>query len=224
MKSLPLPIRLAAGLAVTARERARDLPKALTGLPVTVASQLLQASMRLQQQVTELAIKGDEALSGLSPVEETPSWATFDEDLALPEESGMRTSDFAAQEVTVPSPRSQVNGQNPAATVRASKFDEAAACDPWEKEAQAMAEPEPDAVPDTDTADARVPEWLPDYDVLSLPQVRARLRQFSKEQLAELLAYERRTANRPSFSGMLERRIETVAKRARETGDDDKTP
>lgn len=222
MKPLPLPLRLAAGIAVTARERARDLPKTLTGLPVTVVSQLLQASMRLQQQVTELAIKGDEALSGLAPVEETPSWATFDEDLALPEENGMRTADFAAQEVSVPSPRSQVNGHSPAATARASKFDEAA-CDPWEKEAQALAEPEPDAVPDTDTADARPPEWLPDYDVLSLPQVRARLRQFSNEQLAELLAYERGTANRPSFNGMLERRIETVAKRARETGDDERT-
>ena len=36
--------------------------------------------MRVQQKVTELAIKGDRVLGTLRPVEETPSWATFDED------------------------------------------------------------------------------------------------------------------------------------------------
>jgi hypothetical protein len=81
MKSLPLPVRLAAGLAVTALEQARKLPEQLTGLPVTVVSQALQISMRVQQQVTELAIKGDEALAMLRPAgEDTPEWATFDED------------------------------------------------------------------------------------------------------------------------------------------------
>jgi len=33
------------------------------------------------QQITELAIKGDEALAAFRPVEETPEWATFDEDI-----------------------------------------------------------------------------------------------------------------------------------------------
>ena len=76
MKSLPLPVRVAAGLAVTAVEQARTLPSKLAGLPVTVASQALQVSMRVQQQVTELAIRGDEVLPSLRPVEETPAWAT----------------------------------------------------------------------------------------------------------------------------------------------------
>lgn len=80
MKSLPLPIRLAAGLAATVVERASKLPEEIAGLPVTMASQALQLSMRVQQRVTELAIKGDEALAGLRPVEEQPDWATFDED------------------------------------------------------------------------------------------------------------------------------------------------
>ncbi|EWM14017.1 hypothetical protein KUTG_04321 [Kutzneria sp. 744] len=73
-------MRIAAGLAVTAVEQARKLPEQLTGLPVTVVSQALQLSMRVQQRVTELAIKGDDALASLRPVEETPDWATFDED------------------------------------------------------------------------------------------------------------------------------------------------
>ncbi|WNV82359.1 lipid droplet-associated protein [Umezawaea sp. Da 62-37] len=80
MKQLPLPVRIAAGLAVTAVERARLLPQQLAGLPVTVVSEALQLSMRLQQQVTELAIKGDDVLSGMRPPEEEPEWATFDED------------------------------------------------------------------------------------------------------------------------------------------------
>lgn len=200
MKPLPLPLRLAAGIAVEARDRAKDLPRQLAGLPVTVASQLLQASMRLQQQVTELAIKGDEALSGLQPVEETPSWATFDED--LPE-----AEPFGAGEISVPEPRSRPNGHYP------SRFDQVAA-DPWEAEEQALAE-ESEAPAEVSELDAqeepKKPEWLQNYDVLSLPQLRARLRQFDAEQLSELLAYERATANRPSFSGMLERRIERVA-------------
>ncbi|MQA62423.1 MAG: lipid droplet-associated protein [Actinophytocola sp.] len=218
MKPLPLPIRLAAGLAVSAKERARDLPRQLTGLPITVASQMLQLSMRLQQQVTELAIKGDDALSGLRPIEETPSWATFDEDL---DESAAEMDDAefdpAVPEVTVPAPRTQVNGSSSVSALRTSKFD-AAPEDPWAEEEQALAEQDREAEAD-DEPDASGPEWLPNYDTLSLPQLRARLRRFTPDQLAELLSYERATANRPSFSGMLRRRIDTVARQDSERDD-----
>ncbi len=80
MKPLPLGVRVAAGLAVTALEQARKLPQQLAGLPLTVVSEAMQLSMRVQQHVTELAIKGDDVLSGLRPAEEEPEWATFDED------------------------------------------------------------------------------------------------------------------------------------------------
>jgi hypothetical protein len=80
MKPLPLGVRIAAGLAVTALEQARKLPQQLAGLPLTVVSEAMQLSMRVQQHVTELAIKGDDVLSGLRPAEEEPEWATFDED------------------------------------------------------------------------------------------------------------------------------------------------
>lgn len=82
MKPLPLGVRVAAGLAVTALEQARRLPQQLAGLPLTVVSEAMQLSMRVQQHVTELAIKGDDALSGLRPAEDEPEWATFDEDEA----------------------------------------------------------------------------------------------------------------------------------------------
>ncbi|MCW2718404.1 lipid droplet-associated protein [Pseudonocardia sp.] len=80
MKPLPLPVRIAAGLVATAVDQARDLPRLVVEFPVTAVSQALQASMRVQQKVTELAIKGDRALGVLRPVEEKPSWATFDDE------------------------------------------------------------------------------------------------------------------------------------------------
>jgi hypothetical protein len=80
MSPLPLPVRIAAGLVATAVEQARDLPRLVVEFPVTAVSQALQASMRVQQKVTELAIKGDRALGTLRPVEERPSWATFDDE------------------------------------------------------------------------------------------------------------------------------------------------
>jgi hypothetical protein len=80
MNPLPFPVRIAAGLVATAVEQARELPRLVVEFPVTAVSQALQASMRVQQRVTELAIKGDRVLGTLRPVEEKPSWATFDED------------------------------------------------------------------------------------------------------------------------------------------------
>lgn len=204
MKPLPLPLRVAAGLAVSARDRARELPKQLTGIPVTVASQVLQASMRLQQQVTELAIKGDEALSGVRPVDETPSWATFDEELPPPDEL---TAEPPADDL--PPARLPNNGSG-----RLSRFDQAAA-DPWSEEEFALAHSEDadaeDARRDSSAAVSSPPDWLPDYDRLSLAQLRGRLRRFDRAQLGQLLSYERAGANRPSFTGMLQRRIDKIA-------------
>jgi hypothetical protein len=179
MKPLPLPVRIAAGLAVTAVERARLLPQQLAGLPVTVVSEALQLSMRLQQQVTELAIKGDDVLSGMRPPEEEPEWATFDEDEGPP--------------VVAP----DTPADTPADSPEDSPADEAPeADDPWTEEERAIA--------------AEPPAALPVYDDLTLPQLRARLRVLSVEDLEELLAYERAHDDRPQFTGMLNRRIATV--------------
>lgn len=80
MRSLPLSVRVAAGLVATAVESVRKVPEQLAELPVTAASRAVQAGMRVQQQVTKLAIKGDEVLSLFRPVQDTPPWARFDED------------------------------------------------------------------------------------------------------------------------------------------------
>jgi hypothetical protein len=204
MKSLPLPVRVAAGLAVTAVEQARDLPTKLAGLPVTVASQALQVSMRVQQQVTELAIRGDEVLSRLRPLEDTPEWATFDEDLA---EDGDRydlsrpsafdkVGEQADEQVETPA-------DEPVSEPDLNSRNGFSSPDPWVAEERALAE----------EAEARGSQSIVEaesYDDLSLPQLRARLRRFSVSELTELLEYERAHGNRPSFVGMLTRRIATV--------------
>lgn len=205
MKSIPLPVRVAAGLAATAVEQAMALPAKLAGLPVTVASQALQVSMRVQQQVTELAIRGDEVLSSLSPVEENPEWATFDEDIE--NDRNTEFDDEFDDEPVRPDRRSafdRVSEEDADLEERTNGF---APADPWVAEQRAVA-----ARTDADVRDLAEAE---NYDALSLPQLRARLRRFSVDELAELLEYERAHGNRPSFVGMLTRRIATV----RDTGD-----
>lgn len=218
MKPLPLPLRVAAGLAVTTAERVRELPKQLTGLPVTVVSQVLQFSMRVQQHVTELAIKGDDVLSGLRPVEDTPSWATFDEDLPadLGERGEREAGAVPLREASVPEQRAETNG-HPRDLADLDQLTD----DPWAEEERALAEDHADGEFDSTATPPVVsgPAGLTDYDLLTLPQLRARLRRFDLRQLEELLTYERANADRPSFVGMLARRIGNVKKS--ENGDGD---
>lgn len=85
---LPMPLRVAAGLVATTVERAKQLPRQVVELPVTAVSQVMQISMRVQQRVTDLAIKGDRALGSLHPLPDNPSWATFDDEEPLGEHLG----------------------------------------------------------------------------------------------------------------------------------------
>jgi hypothetical protein len=237
MRSLPLPLRVAAGLAAAAVEQARELPTKIAGLPVTVASQALQMSMRVQQHVTELAIKGDEVLAGLRPVEATPSWATFDEDLDDSRYDASRPAPFDRVAETMPEPSGNGHGDHdfppddptgeidsivsidtaaPTVEVDLSEAMDSidsdaadpdvddAGIDPWSLEERALAE---EAAQD---AGRGGPAGVANYEELSLPQLRARLRRFTVHQLSELLAHERSHGNRPAFVGMLTRRIATV--------------
>ena len=54
------------------------------------------------------------------------------------------------------------------------------------------------------------PDALPGYESMTIPQVRARLRGLSVDQLTELLAWESAHADRPAFVTMLTNRIATV--------------
>lgn len=214
MKQLPLPVRVAAGLAVTAVDQARHLPEKLAELPVTVVSQALQLSMRVQQQMTELAIKGDDALASFRPVEETPDWVRFDEDeagdqtdkdTALGRNGNLSPFDSAELDAEIEQlePEADDADEDPAGT--AAPAEPAAAPDPWTAEQQALADEHPDG-----EFDSAPPAALANYAELSMPQLRARLRRLTEAELTELLEYERAHANRPEYVGMLTRRIATI--------------
>ncbi|MGH3625707.1 MAG: lipid droplet-associated protein [Sciscionella sp.] len=216
MKPLPLPLRVAAGLVATAAEKARELPNTVAGLPVTVASQALQLSMRVQQQVTELAIRGDSVLSVLRPVEETPEWATFDEDAvdSYSRSTPARMNGLSAWDAADLEPAGAYYGGADDEADEAADADD----DPWQREERALAAKHTKgefdtSEPDRDEPEASEPsgpESFPDYPGLTIAQLRGRLRTFDLAALRELLDYERGHANREEFTAMLSRRIDAV--------------
>ena len=198
MSHVPLPVRVAMGLVISAVEQARKLPEQLADLPVTAASKAVQAGMRVQQRVTELAIRGDQVLSLLRPVEDTPSWARFDEDGEPPRPGTEATAGASGQAErgapTVPAPGTEV--------------DEADV-------AQALTPLPTDGVGPGERSSTR--STLAEYDEMSLAQLRSRLRGYSLPQLEELLAHEHAQRDRPAFVTLLTNRISTVRRQPPET-------
>jgi hypothetical protein len=185
MSALPFPVRVAAGLVVTAVEEARDLPRTVAGLPITAVSRVLQLTMRAQQVVTELAIKGDTALNGMRPADEAPSWARFDDDLpeALPTGyDSYDVDDTSIEHSDLTGGPSRTNGHAPALGV----------------------------VGEAGETPSVTPDALPGYETMTIAQLRGRLRSLSVEQVGELLEWEQAHADRPPFVTMLTNRIATL--------------
>lgn len=226
MNPLPLPVRVAAGLLATALEEARKLPEQLAELPVTTASRAIQAGMRMQQRVTALAVKGDEVFSLFRPVEDTPSWARFDEDEEeftdesaaepatppRPDEDGLAT--------VVPGPGARRHGEADEAMIARAlssehsehedTHDDAAADSTASSSPNGAAQAVSQKATERAGTKAGAPGALPEYDELTLPQLRGKLRALSLSQLEELLAYEQANRERPPFVTMLSNRIVTV--------------
>ncbi|GAA1315986.1 lipid droplet-associated protein [Pseudonocardia xinjiangensis] len=205
MSPLPLPVRIAAGLVATAVEQARDLPRLVVELPVTAVSQALQASMRVQQKVTELAIKGDRALGTLRPVEERPSWAVFDDEEPAERNGGSNVSELhqRARDAVV-----TIAAEPAPAPAEPEKVVEKAA----EVAAETTAAKAAHATPTTSGtgAGSAGPNVLPGYRDLTIPQLRGRLRHLDVDDLRTLLEWETNHDNRPPFVTMLSNRITTV--------------
>jgi hypothetical protein len=191
---LPLPVRVAAGLVVTAVEQARDLPRLALGLPVTAVSQALQASMRVQQKVTELAIKGDRVLGATPPVEDEPAWATFDDD--VPPRRNGRTVGRSDEPATVTTLRRPEPEPAPEPAV-----------DPGSVDPNSL-DTRPDLAGPGD--DANGPNIMPGYGTLTIPQLRGRLRYLGVDDLRALLAWEQAHGDRPPYVTMLTNRIATI--------------
>jgi hypothetical protein len=194
---LPLPVRVAAGLVAIAVEQARGLPRLALELPVTAVSQALQASMRVQQKVTELAIKGDQVLGVTPPVEDEPAWATFDDDLPQ-HRNGGRASAVPVRPVSEDARAAGPSSAPGAGTPRI--LDTA-------PPAENLPVPIADSVAAVDVAG---PDVLPGYASLTIPQLRARLRHLGADDLRALLVWEQAHGDRPPYVTMLSNRIATV--------------
>lgn len=190
----PFVARVAAGLAVTAMEEAKKLPSTAVTLPMTAVSQMLQTSMRLQQSITSLAIKGDQAFALIkwSTEDEQPEWAVFDEDEDAPtpdspEDSGSAT-DSPDGETSANAGRFALYSLEPTAPMQT----------PVAAETTGSGADVPDVVDDLD------------YANLTLAQLRARIRTLRIEQLTALLDYENATLSRAPYQTMLGNRITTA--------------
>jgi hypothetical protein len=166
---------------MTAIEETRKLPQTILMYPMTVASQVAHLVMKMQQDVADLVIKGDETLDQLfPPKDEQPEWATFDEDLdsepARPSTDGERLTEGRFALFTGGEPD---NG-DPSPAAKEAKLAEADA---------------PDIVTELD------------YESLTLAQLRARLSSLRIADLEALLAYEGATKSRAPFQTLLANRI-----------------
>ena len=199
MATAPYGVRLIVGAAVTAIEETLKLPQTIVMYPMTLASNVAQMVMKVQQDLADLAIKGDSALEGLfPPTDEKPEWATFDEDLdgqepAGPDDGNRRTEGrFALYSVT--------EGD-----------------DETERAVQGAAKPKPRPAGPAKKAARKAPakpavELPPiavdlDYPSLTLAQLRARMPSLSVSDLKTLLAYEEQSRARAPFQTLLANRI-----------------
>lgn len=191
MSTAPYGVRLLVGAAVTAIEETRKLPQTILMYPMTVASQIAQLVMKMQQDVAGLVIKGDETLESIfPPKDEQPEWATFDDDLGASDDS----VDGDVVELHVPDGERLTEG-------RFALFSG----DPDTAKASAAT-----TGPDTDADESSdAPEIVTeiDYASLTLAQLRARLTTLRVSDLEALLAYEESTKARAPYQTLLANRI-----------------
>ena len=182
MATAPYGVRLLVGAAVTAIEETRKLPQTILMYPMTVASSVAHIVMKVQQDLADLVIKGDNALESIfPPKDEQPEWATFDEDL----------SDDGDADAEAPSP----DGER----LTEGRFALYSVADGVENKAAAPTPAAPEAAPEI------VAEL--DYESLTLAQLRARLQSLSVADLEALLAYEESGKARAPFQTLLANRI-----------------
>ncbi|MBV5245935.1 MULTISPECIES: lipid droplet-associated protein [Mycolicibacterium] len=195
MSTAPYGVRLLVGAAVTAIEETRKLPQTILMYPMTVASQIAQLVMKMQQDVAVLVIKGDETLESIfPPKDEQPEWATFDEDSGSDRESDDGGDVGDVVELPVRDGERLTEG-------RFALFSGDFNGDPDV--------PKTDTPAETPAASADAPEIVSEieYESLTLAQLRARLTSLRVPDLEALLAYEESTKARAPYQTLLANRI-----------------
>ena len=226
---------MAAGVLVTTIDETKRLPTRIITFPMTAVSRGLQAGMRLQQNIAEMAIKGDEFFAPYcEKAEEQPEWARFDEDddpvISIPPAvsatepavvapTSVDTAANGAPAKAAPAkkaPARKAAARKPA-TAPAAPAEAPAATGRFAlystPPAEVVAESEA-AAPAVATGDQPDVVVLLDYDTLTLAQLRAKLRGLSADELGELADYERDNRNRAPFATMIDNRIASHQKKS----------
>lgn len=195
MSTAPYGVRLLVGAAVTAIEETRKLPHTILMYPMTIASQIAQLVMKMQQDVAVLVVKGDETLETIfPPKDEQAQWATFDEDLDAGDSGGSGEDSGDVVELPVRDGERLTEG-------RFALFSG----DPDAAKASAGDTPAESTTPETPDVPEIVTEI--EYDSLTLAQLRARLASLRVPDLEALLAYEEATKARAPYQTLLANRI-----------------
>jgi hypothetical protein len=183
MATAPYGVRLLVGAAVTALDETRRLPQTIITYPMTIASQVAHLVMKMQQDVADLVIRGDETLDQLfPPKDEQAEWATFDEDV---DDTGFD------DDLDDDTPH---NGER----LTEGRFALYSTGEPETREDKPVGKV-------AATAPGVVSEL--DYESLTLAQLRARLPSLKVVDLEALLAFEESTKARAPFQTLLANRI-----------------
>lgn len=180
MATAPYGVRLLVGAAVTAIEETRKIPQTILTYPMTVASQLAHLVMKMQQDVADLVIKGDEALESLFPEGRAARMGH------LRRGPRRRPCDAGGRRGTPHRGRFALFTGGEPATDKKS-------------------EPEPIVRTTSETVPEIVEEL--EYETLTLAQLRARLTTLRVADLEALLAYEEASKARAPFQTLLSNRI-----------------
>ena len=187
MSTAPYGVRLLVGAAVIAIEETRKLPQTILMYPMTVASQIAQLVMKMQQDVAVLVIKGDETLESIfPPKDEQPEWATFDDD------PGPTDDDATGDVVELPVRDGERLTEGRFALFSGDAEAAKSADTPAESDGSADA---PGIVAEID------------YEALTLAQLRARLTSLRLPDLEALLEFEESNKARAPYQTLLANRI-----------------
>lgn len=196
MSPAPYGVRLLVGAAATAVEETLKLPQTILTYPMTLVSQAAHLVMKVQQNVADLVIKGDETLETIfPPKDEQPPWATFDEDY-----------DDKNEPVDAPTD-TKSGGEGRFALYSTTPDVEEPG--PIKKAAEKAAQDKRAGGHKTTADKPPIPEIVEelDYDSLTLAQLRARLQSLSVPELEALQAYEDAHGARAPFQTLLANRI-----------------
>lgn len=186
--SVPFPFRVAAGVLATGLDRLRTLPGDLPGITVSLAGHALRASMRVRQEIEELASRGDEVLAPITErPQEHPAWARFDDeeegDAAGVAGSGEPDGEAGSGDVAA--------SGGPAGGAAGDEYDEPAR-------------------PSARAGSAAPGLPIADYETLRIGQLRARLHTLDAASLRLLLGHEESHQARPVFLTALQNRLTTL--------------